>query len=275
MTPTNLTGLSKQLENLARQVAKTLNKDEAEGLLKAILPQSLTPLERNLSKILTVDTKTIQLKDKIRILYNKSQHNILIVGETGTGKELIARALHKGQEELFIAVNCAAINESLVESEFFGAKKGAYTGCTNDREGYFESAKDGTIFLDEISEIPLSLQAKLLRVIETRSYRRVGDTQERKIECRIVSATNIHQLHLKPTLFRNDLYYRLATVTLQTTPIRERKDDIKLITQQIDTNNKITDDEIHELQTMELKGNVRELKNKIEELLLMKELTTL
>lgn len=158
---------------------------------------------------------------------------VLITGESGTGKELIARALHQGSERRehhFIAVNCAALSENLFESELFGHEKGAFTGAISLKKGRFELAEGGTIFLDEVGELALSLQAKLLRVLQQREFERVGGTQVHSLNIRVIAATNRDlQEDIREGKFREDLLYRLNVVTLESPPLRERKDDIPVL----------------------------------------------
>ncbi|NNG01137.1 MAG: sigma 54-interacting transcriptional regulator [Desulfobacteraceae bacterium] len=162
-----------------------------------------------------------------------SEANVLISGESGTGKELLARAVHRlsaHRKGPFVAVNCAALAESLLESELFGHEKGAFTGAERTKPGRFEMAKDGTLFLDEIGEMKPELQVKLLRIIEQREFERVGGTQPIRLDARIISATN-QDLNLARSegRFREDLYYRLRTVPLHLPPLRERPEDIPLL----------------------------------------------
>ncbi|MDB5943861.1 MAG: two component, sigma54 specific, transcriptional regulator, Fis family [Ramlibacter sp.] len=160
----------------------------------------------------------------------RSMAPVLVRGESGTGKELVARAVHACSHRAdgpFVAVNCSAIPESLLEAEFFGARKGSYTGATADREGYFQAARGGTLFLDEIGDLPLAMQSKLLRAIQERQVRSLGSTQEDAVDVRIVSAT--HKDLAADVLagrFRQDLYYRLNVIEILVPPLRERRDDL-------------------------------------------------
>ncbi|MDH5709194.1 MAG: sigma-54 dependent transcriptional regulator, partial [Hylemonella sp.] len=160
----------------------------------------------------------------------RSMAPVLICGESGTGKELAARALHANSHRShgpMVAVNCSAIPENLLESEFFGVRKGAFTGATQDREGFFQAASGGTLFLDEIGDLPLAMQSKLLRAIQERSVRQVGATQEEPVDVRIISAShkNLAQ-EVQAGHFRQDLYYRLNVIEILMPPLRERLDDL-------------------------------------------------
>ncbi|MDP6229757.1 MAG: sigma-54 factor interaction domain-containing protein, partial [Candidatus Marinimicrobia bacterium] len=159
--------------------------------------------------------------------------SVLVTGESGTGKEMVAKGLHKfskrTQQEL-VTVNCGAIPAGIIESELFGHKKGAYTGAGDDRKGYFETANKGTIFLDEIGETPLETQVKLLRVLESGEFMRVGDSQTRRTDVRILAATNKDLGELvQQGKFRQDLYFRLKTVTVNLPPLRQRIEDLSLL----------------------------------------------
>ncbi|WP_026581441.1 sigma-54-dependent transcriptional regulator [Bacillus sp. J33] len=196
--------------------------------------------------------------------------NILIEGETGTGKEVLSRFIHQASQrshESFIGVNCGAISESLLESELFGHEKGAFTGATQQRKGLFEIASRGTLFLDEIAEASPSIQVKLLRVLETREFMRVGSESILRTNTRLVAATNENlQEAVQQKKFREDLFYRLNVVQLKIPPLRERKEDIPLLIDhclQRYSNIDITFSEnaIEVLQNYDWAGNVRELSN--------------
>ena len=208
--------------------------------------------------------------------------NVLILGESGTGKELIARAVHSlavGRKGAFVAVNCGAIPAELMESEFFGHEKGAFSGATSTKLGRFEYADGGTLFLDEISTLPKSLQVKLLRVLQERSFERVGSNKEIKVDIRIIAATNVDLLDaVKAGTFREDLYYRLNVVPIVMLPLRERIEDIEpLVKNFIDIYSKKYNKKVNGISidaTKMLKaycwpGNVRELENLIERLVVL------
>ncbi len=212
--------------------------------------------------------------DMVDKLAANEKVNVLITGESGTGKEMIARRLHRlgpRGEKPFFAVNCAAIVETLFESEFFGHRKGAFTGANTDQPGWFERAHGSTLFLDEITEIPVHLQAKLLRVLEEHVVTRVGETQSRPIDVRIISSSNqpIEKI-VEEGKFRQDLFFRLNGFRLHLPALREHPDDIPLLcihfleglrshmTKHVSS---VTPDAVQELQTYSFPGNVRELKN--------------
>jgi transcriptional regulator with GAF, ATPase, and Fis domain len=202
---------------------------------------------------------------------------VLILGESGTGKELIARAVHERssrKERPFIKVNCAAIPEKLFESEFFGHIKGAFTGAEKDRMGRVQLADGGTLFLDEIAEIPIGLQAKLLQVLQEQQFERVGEARSRKVDVRIIAATNRDlEKEIENGNFRSDLFYRLSVFPIQTPPLRERREDVPLLAahflktcaKQMNIQApKLTKGHIERLQTYDWPGNIRELQNAIE-----------
>lgn len=202
---------------------------------------------------------------------------VLIKGESGTGKELIARALYhysKRSTKPFLAINCSAIPEHLLESELFGYEKGAFTGADFRRIGKFEQCNNGTIFLDEVGDMPLTLQSKLLRVIQDGTFQRLGGSEEIKTDVRLIAATNKDLEHMvKNSAFREDLYYRINVVTIKLPPLRERKEDIKaLIHYFIQKFNRtlgkdikgLTSDAMRRLEEYQWPGNVRELENTIQ-----------
>ncbi|MFO0687629.1 MAG: sigma-54 dependent transcriptional regulator [Myxococcota bacterium] len=207
----------------------------------------------------------------------ETKTNVLIYGESGTGKELVARAIHEQgdrHDEPFIALNCGAIPENLLESELFGHARGSFTGAVQNKEGLFEAASGGTLFLDEIAELPPALQVKLLRALQEKTIRRVGDTVDRKVDVRIVSATNRRlEEEVAAGRFREDLYYRLNVIQLTLPPLRERVEDIPLLVQHFirrhadDLGKRVEgmDPEAYEvLSRYPFPGNVRELENLIE-----------
>jgi two-component system response regulator PilR (NtrC family) len=217
-----------------------------------------------------------KLFDMIRKL-SSVKSNVLIIGESGTGKELIARAIHYNgvtRDKPFVAVNCGAIPDTLIESELFGYRKGAFTGAIRDKVGYFEAANSGTLFLDELSTLPLSVQSSLLRVLEERVVTPVGDTRPRSIDVRVVAASNQDlEKMVAAKEFREDLLYRLNVVKLELPPLRQRKEDIPLLvnhfldkyTRQMGKNvNGVTNGAMRALLNHNWRGNVRELENVIE-----------
>lgn len=206
-----------------------------------------------------------------------SRSSVLIYGESGTGKELIAAALHKHSNRSagpFVRLHCAALAESLLESELFGHERGAFTGAIGRREGRFKQADGGTLFLDEVSEIPLSTQVKLLRFLQEREFERVGGNETLKVDVRVIAATNVDLMEqVKRGAFREDLYYRLNVITLRIPPLRERKTDIPLLAhfflrRYSEENGKslrgFTDEALERLVNYPWPGNVRELEHAIE-----------
>jgi DNA-binding NtrC family response regulator len=221
------------------------------------------------------------LHEKIRLVAG-TRSTVLITGESGTGKELVARSIHHlspRRNEAFIPVNCAAIPETLVESELFGHEKGAFTGATDRKPGFFEAARKGTLFIDEIGELPLHLQAKLLRAIESRKILRVGSTQEEDVDIRLVGATNRDlEDDVRQGNFREDLFYRLKVVELKLPPLRDRREDISLLVRHfIDEISRDTDRPVRDLTPEALQmmkgyswpGNVRELRNTLEGIIVL------
>ncbi len=241
-----------------------------------------TSLEFASSKdIITADANMHKL---LEIAQNvaPSKANILVQSESGTGKELLARYIHKHSDRAdgpFVAINCAALPENLLESELFGHKKGAFTGAINEHRGKFEQANTGTILLDEISEMPLSLQAKLLRVLQEYTIDRVGGTETIPVDVRVIATTNRILLDcVENETFREDLYFRLNVIPMELPPLRERKGDIKVladyfVNKYAKINNKpipVIDDDVKKLlMSYNWRGNVRELENIIERAVLL------
>ena len=212
----------------------------------------------------------------------KTDISVLITGSSGSGKEMVAKAIHKNSNRKFkelVTVNCAAIPSGIIESELFGHKKGSFTGATENRKGYFEVADEGTIFLDEIGELPLETQAKLLRVIEEGEFLRVGDTKLKKVNVRIVAATNrALEKEVYDKNFRQDLYYRLKTVNINVPDLKDHLDDIdelvsrfalKFTARNEITYKGFTKDSIMLLKNYSWPGNIRELKNVVESAIVM------
>jgi two-component system, NtrC family, response regulator PilR len=202
---------------------------------------------------------------------------VLITGESGTGKELVAKAIHLNSpraEQSFVSVNCGAFTESLLESELFGYMRGAFTGATTNKKGLFEVADKGTIFLDEVGDTSLAMQVKLLRVLQERTIRRVGGTEEIAVDVRIIAATNRDLSEMvAENQFREDLFYRISVIPLELPPLRHRRDDIPLLADYFlnrlnDTMGKkihrISEEALKKLESYEWPGNVRELENAME-----------
>ena len=209
-----------------------------------------------------------------------TEANVLILGESGTGKEVIARNVHflsKRNDAIFIPVNCGAIPGELLESELFGHEKGAFTGAVNSRKGRFELAEGGTLFLDEIGDMPLQMQVKLLRVLQERSYERVGGTKPIKCDVRVIAATHRDlETMIEQGQFREDLYYRLNVFPIESPALRERKEDIPLLLQELISRLEIdnaqirfTENAMTSLMEHNWSGNVRELSNLVERLMIL------
>ena len=205
--------------------------------------------------------------------------SVLVVGESGVGKESIPRIIHSlshRKHGKYIAVNCGAIPEGTIDSELFGHEKGAFTGANNARDGYFEVADGGTIFLDEVGELPLTTQVRLLRVLENGEFIKVGSSQVQKTNVRIVAATNVNMFDaIEKGKFREDLYYRLSTVDIPLPPLRDRKDDIHLLFRKFAADFahkykmppiRLSDDAVQFLQKYRWSGNIRQLRNVAEQI---------
>lgn len=223
--------------------------------------------------------QVVDLMSKVAKADNTS---VLITGESGTGKELVARGIHylsERKKSYFYAVNCSAIPETLFESEFFGHKKGSFTGANEDKAGWFEIAHGGTLFLDEVVEMQPAMQSKLLRVLEERKIRRIGSSVDIPVDVRIIAATNQNILKLIETgKFRTDLYYRLNSFEINIPPLRDRKDDIpllldyyvKLLSQRLGKRINSVDAAINRvMMSYNFPGNVRELKNMVERAIIL------
>jgi two-component system, NtrC family, response regulator AtoC len=223
--------------------------------------------------------KSAPMQEVFRIVQRvaNTDSTVLILGESGTGKELVARALHftsRRQFAPFIPVNCGGLPENLLESELFGHRKGAFTGAIYDRRGLFQEADGGTIFLDEIGSMPLALQSHLLRVLQEREIKRVGDNTTVPVNVRVVAATNVPlEKHVKSGFFREDLYYRLNVITIPVAPLRDRRDDIPLLVAHLFRSRfnhdlgkdfRISKTALNALCSFDWPGNVRELENVLE-----------
>ncbi|HKZ56553.1 MAG TPA: sigma-54 dependent transcriptional regulator [Thermodesulfovibrionales bacterium] len=264
------------LERVLLAAKRALEKQALETEYKA-LKQDLTKRFR----LIGSSQKMTVLKEQIDMAA-QSYSRVLIMGESGSGKELVARFLHENSKRVgkpFIEVNCAAIPQELIESELFGHEKGSFTGAFERKKGKFELADEGTLFLDEVGDMSLSAQSKVLRVIETQEFQRVGGSRNIKVDVRIIVATNKDlREEVKKGNFREDLLYRLDVIPIIVPPLRERKDDIPSLVEYFleyfaseygQKLKKITPEAIKMLETHDWPGNIRELRNVIERLVIM------
>ncbi len=263
----------KELKHLARRLE--VLEDRLRHYKKEV--KRLQEAKYSFENIITKNAKMKHLK-KIARKAADSNSTVLIQGESGTGKELFAHAIHKASYRKygsFVRVNCAAIPKDLLESELFGYEEGAFTGAKKEgKPGKFEMADGGTIFLDEISLLPQEMQAKLLRVLQEQEYERIGGTETKELDCRVIAASNDNlEQRIKDGKFRKDLYYRLNVIRIEIPPLRDRKDDISLLTESILTElakeldikrKDISKSALNILQSYDWPGNVRELKNILE-----------
>ncbi len=270
--PVDLTLLRKLIESAAKSSGTGMSTEE------------FSRIDEKNSKLSSIDSRLLggsppmQKLKKMIIKLAKSQAPVLVNGESGTGKELVARLIHDlspRSEKPFVPINCGAIPPELMESEFFGHKKGSFTGATENKTGLFQAAEDGTLFLDEIAELPLFMQVKLLRVIQEKAVRPVGENREIPINVRIISASYKDlENEVEEERFRHDLFYRLNVIGLMVPPLRNRPSDISDLTQHILSNiskNRgeektfpISKEAIQSLEKYRFPGNVRELENTLE-----------
>src|SRR5215469_5800221 len=269
-------------EDLLRAIDQAIDLDRQIRQSKTQLarkrphPEDELPGEINFSGIVGKSVALGRLLQQVNIVA-PNDATVLIFGETGTGKELIVDAIHQGSRrkgKALVRVNCSSIPKELFESEFFGHVKGAFTGAIKDRLGRFEAAEGGTLFLDEVGEIPLQLQSKLLRVLQEKSYERVGEERTRHADVRIIAATNRDlKKEVAGGRFREDLYYRLNVFQLKVAPLRERPEDIPLLAKHFIESSvkelrcpkpRLTEAGIKTLQGYNWPGNIRELRNVIE-----------
>jgi len=271
-------------------ISKPFNIDEIRLIVKKAIEKKREHMELSLLRQKVDVTYSLEniigqspkMQELFRVIPRiaQSNSNVLITGESGSGKELVAHAMHNlshRKEKNIVTINCAAFPEGLLESELFGHMKGAFTGAVYNKQGLFEIADGGSVFLDEIAEMPTSLQAKLLRVLENGTFRRIGGTTDIKVDVRVISATNKElNEEIATGRFREDLYYRLNVVPVLMPPLRERKEDIPLLinhflSKTADSPKKITPEAMKLLIDYSWKGNVRELENVIERIALLTE----
>jgi two-component system response regulator PilR (NtrC family) len=281
------TAIKAMKEGAYDYITKPFKVEEIKLIIKNALEKKNLQKENILLKQVVRDRyhfgNIIGQSPKMMVLYDllekvsPTKTNILIAGESGTGKELVAKAIHYNsprKEKPFVTLNCGAIPESLIESELFGHMKGAFTDAIATKKGLFEVADEGTIFLDEISELPLLMQVKLLRVLQDKEFKRVGGTEDIRVDVRIISATNKDlEEGVKEKRFREDLFYRLNVIQIKLPPLRDRKEDIQILanhflkkySEELSKNIlKITPEALQILLNYDYPGNVRELQNIIE-----------
>ena len=281
------TAIKAMKEGAYDYITKPFKVEEIKLIIKNALEKKNLQKENILLKQVVRDRyhfgNIIGQSPKMMVLYDllekvsPTKTNILIAGESGTGKELVAKAIHYNsprKEKPFVTLNCGAIPESLIESELFGHMKGAFTDAIATRKGLFEVADEGTIFLDEISELPLLMQVKLLRVLQDKEFKRVGGTEDIRVDVRIISATNKDlEEAVKEKRFREDLFYRLNVIQIKLPPLRDRKEDVQILashflkkyTEELNKNIlKISPEALQILLDYGYPGNVRELQNIIE-----------
>ncbi|WP_330656204.1 sigma-54-dependent transcriptional regulator [Alkaliphilus flagellatus] len=266
------------IEELKIQIKKSLDVGE----LKEQVSYLKEELERSTGG--TIIGESLKMKEVLKVVERVANTNatILVLGESGTGKEVIANAIHYNsdrRDKPYVKVNCGAIPENLIESELFGYEKGAFTGATARKIGKFERARGGTIFLDEVGELDLAMQVKLLRVLQEKEFERVGGNEVVKIDIRVIAATNRDLLNMvQEGSFREDLYYRLNVIPMQIPPLRDRKEDIPLLIEyfldrygkDIGRKNMSINREAQEkLIAYKWNGNIRELENVVERMAIL------
>ncbi len=254
----------RELDRLVRKACETGQLQRENQQLKAVIKQQQ---QRSPSMI----GESTAMQEVYRLIQRTGPANkpILIQGDSGTGKELVARALHEASplaDKPFVVINCAALPETLLESELFGHEKGAFTGAVGAKQGLFEVADGGTLFIDEIGELAGSLQAKLLRVLEDGSLRRIGSVKERRVRVRLIAATNRDMAkEVREGRFREDLFYRINVLTIFLPPLREREGDIKLLLSHfLGSDWQIDEDVLSIFENYSWPGNVRQLLNAVE-----------
>nr|WP_306602768.1 sigma-54 dependent transcriptional regulator [Azonexus sp.] len=255
-------------------LAKPVGLEQLRALVKSALRLPDSAVENSALRALTGESSCMQQVREMIEKLARSQAPIYISGESGSGKELAARLIHARSARSsgpFVPVNCGAIPENLMESEFFGYRKGAFTGAESDRDGFFQAANGGTLFLDEVADLPLAMQVKLLRAIQEKRVRKVGNVTEEAVDMRIICAThrNLRDCVDKGS-FRQDLYYRLNVIELRMPPLRERMEDIVPLVDSVlgklcgEAPPRLSPDAIKALQLYSFPGNVRELENILE-----------
>lgn len=260
-------------------ILKPFDVDEIDMLIKRCLEQkrnrdSLVFLKGDVPQFLGVSEAAARIRHLIQVLGENLSVNVLLRGETGTGKEVVARQIHANsarKDNLMVRINCGAIPENLMESELFGYERGAFAGALKTKKGLIELADGGTVFLDEIGELPMAMQTKLLTFLDDRKFKRIGALEDTAVDVRIIAATNRNlEEAIKAGQFREDLFYRLNVMQIEIPPLRDRREDIPVLCDYyLDYYNKafarniekVDPDFMRELLLYDWKGNVRELKN--------------
>ena len=264
--------MSLRIDNMLKKKEQVDQLSIENRILKETIQRQYSDFQ-----IIGKSTQILNLLKKIQKVAHDAKSTCLIQGESGTGKDLIARTIHSlslRKNAPFIPINCASIPENLIESELFGHEKGSFTGAYTTKQGKFEHAKGGIIFLDEIGELPLPLQVRLLRVLEERSFYRIGGKQQIDVDLMVISATNSDlNARVQAGKFREDLFFRLNVINIWVPPLRERKEDIRILAQffldkfnsERNKNLKLSEKTIQLLESYHYPGNVRELRNIIED----------
>lgn len=263
-----------KIDEIKLTIAKALERRIDKAEIKRLKDEVTQPYK--IGDLLGKSEKMIKLFNLIKKVAN-SRSTVLITGESGTGKELVAKAIHylsDRKDQPFHSINCGAMPEQLLESELFGHQKGAFTGASSDKKGLLELSDGGTFFMDEVGEAPMSVQVKMLRVLQEREFKRVGGVKDIKVDIRVIAATNQNLEELiAAEKFREDFYYRLNIIHLHIPPLRERKDDIPLLVSRfiekyaVEDNRPVTaisNEAMRLLENYNWRGNVRELENVIE-----------
>ncbi|GAA0817477.1 sigma-54 dependent transcriptional regulator [Colwellia asteriadis] len=287
--PSVKTAISAMCHDDIGYLTKPIEADDLKGVLFSSQAASKTKKRKNKNALYfgCLIGESAPMKAMYAMIERvvKTQANVMLMGESGVGKEMVAQAIHSASQcqGERISVNCGAIPKDLIGSELFGHEKGAFTGANAQKSGVFELAKDGTLFLDELTEMPIDMQPNLLRVLETQTVTRVGGSKSIPVNCRVVSATNRSVEDIaQNNVLREDIYFRLAVFPINIPPLRERKEDIPLLAEHFlnqlnkehESDFKLSDDDLTRLVNYEWRGNIRELKHAIYRAFIMADMTS-